>query len=139
MGSRHNQISVNGADQGDELCSNLTCQLERIETTIPVKTNLYFFALLMLCRSWTAGAADGALVYEQNCMSCHGEGVSGAPRLGEVEAWQEHLSKGIDAMVTIVVEGVQGYSGEMPSRGGNPNLGDGQIREAVQYMLDHLQ
>ncbi len=76
-GSKHNYISVNTADQDDELCSNLACQ--------------------------------------------------------------ERLSKGIDAMVTIVIEGVQGYSGIMPPRGGNPNLNDEQIREAVQYMLDQLQ
>jgi cytochrome c5 len=100
---------------------------------------MFFIALLMLCWSWTAGAADGALVYEQNCMACHGEDVAGAPRVGEVEAWQERLSKGIDAMVTIVIEGVQGYSGVMPPRGGNRNLNDEQIREAVQYMLDQLQ
>jgi cytochrome c5 len=42
-------------------------------------------------------------------------------------------------MVTIVIEGVQGYSGVMLPRGGNPNLSDQQIREAVQYMLEQLQ
>ena len=41
-------------------------------------------------------------------------------------------------MVTIVVEGVQGYSGSMPPRGGNPDLSDDQIREAVEYMVDQL-
>lgn len=84
------------------------------------------------------GAASGAQVYEQNCMACHGEGVAGAPKTGEVGAWQERLPKGIDAMVAIVIEGVQGYSGAMPPRGGNPDLSDEQIREAVQYMLDRL-
>ena len=106
---------------------------------MPVKTRLYFIiALLMLCLSSTAGAANGALVYEQNCMACHGEGIAGAPRVGETDAWKERLSKGIDAMVKIVIEGVQGYSGAMPPRGGNPDLSDEQIRAAVQYMLDQL-
>ena len=71
-------------------------------------------------------------------MACHGEGVAGAPKTGAVEAWKERLPKGKDAMVTSVVEGVQGYSEAMPPRGGNPDLSDEQIREAVQYMLDQL-
>jgi cytochrome c5 len=106
---------------------------------MPVKTSLYLISLLLLCLSSIAGAANGEPVYRQNCMVCHGEGVAGAPRVGDVEAWKERLSKGIDAMVTIVIEGVQGYSGAMPPRGGNPNLSDEQIRGAVQYMLDQLQ
>ena len=103
---------------------------------MPAKTSLYLISLLMLCWSATAGAANP--VYEKNCMACHGEGVAGAPRVGEVEAWKERLPKGIDAMVTVVIEGVQGYSGAMPPRGGNPNLSDAQIRGAVQYMVDQL-
>ncbi len=60
-------------------------------------------------------------------------------RTGDTDAWKERLPKGIDAMVTMVIEGVQGYSGTMPPRGGNPNLSDDQIRETVQYMVDQLQ
>ena len=89
--------------------------------------------------SSTAGAANGVSVYEQNCMVCHGEGVAGAPRLGEINAWKERLPKGMDAMVKTVIEGVQGYSGVMPPRGGNPDLSDDQIREAVKYMVKQLQ
>ena len=55
---------------------------------MPVKTSFYFISLLMFCLSSTAGAANGALIYEQNCMACHGEGVAGAPRVGEAEAWK---------------------------------------------------
>jgi cytochrome c5 len=105
---------------------------------MPVKTSFYFISLLMLCLSSTAGAANGVSVYEKNCMVCHGEGIAGAPRVGEAEVWKERLSKGINAMVAIVIEGVQGYSGAMPPRGGNPDLSDEQIRAAVQYMLDQL-
>jgi len=105
---------------------------------MPIRTNLFFISLLTIFWSSTAGAANGMSVYEQNCMACHGEGVAGAPRLGEMGAWKERLPKGIDAMVTLVIEGVQGYSGVMPPRGGNPNLSDDQIREAVQYMVDKL-
>ena len=106
---------------------------------MPIRTNLFFTALLTIFWSSIASAANGTSVYEQNCMACHGEGVAGAPKLGEMDAWKERLPKGIDAMVTLVIEGVQGYSGAMPPRGGNPKLSDDQIREAVQYMVDQLQ
>ena len=106
---------------------------------MPSRTNLYFVPLLTFFWISSTGAANGASVYEQNCMACHGEGVAGAPRTGDTDAWKERLPKGIDAMVTIVIEGVQGYSGAMPPRGGNPNLSDEQIRETVQYMIDQLQ
>ena len=106
---------------------------------MPVRTNIFFISLLTIFWSSTAGASNGMSVYEQNCMACHGEGVAGAPRLGEKDAWKERLPKGIDAMVVLVIEGVQGYSGAMPPRGGNPKLSDDQIREAVQYMVNKLQ
>jgi len=106
---------------------------------MPARTNLYFILLLTIFWTSTAGAANGTSVYEKNCMVCHGEGIAGAPRTGDIDAWKERMPKGIDAMVTIVIDGVQGYSGAMPPRGGNPNLSDDQIREAVQYMVDQLQ
>ena len=106
---------------------------------MPVSTNLFIVSLLTIFWSTAAVATNGTSVYEQNCMACHGDGVAGAPKLGEMDAWKERLPKGIDAMVTLVIEGVQGYSGAMPPRGGNPQLSDEQIREAVQYMLDQLQ
>ena len=106
---------------------------------MPVSTNLFIISLLAIFWSTAAVAANGTSVYEQNCRACHGEGVAGAPKSGEMDAWKERLPKGIDAMVTLVIEGVQGYSGAMPPRGGNPKLSDEQIREAVQYMVDQLQ
>ena len=106
---------------------------------MPVKAYLLIFSLLAILSSSTASAANGASVYEQNCMVCHDAGIAGAPKLGEMDAWKERLPKGVDAMVTLVIDGVQGYSGAMPPRGGNPQLSDDQIREAVQYMVDKLQ
>lgn len=102
------------------------------------RTNISLIMLLMLFGYSIQSAANGETVYQQNCMACHGEGVAGAPKLAEASAWKSRLQKGIDAMVTIVVDGVQGYSGTMPPRGGNPDLSDEQIRMAVQYMLDQL-
>jgi cytochrome c5 len=99
----------------------------------------YFISLLALFCYSSADAADGVSVYEKNCIACHGDGVAGAPKIGDAEAWKERLPKGLEAMVTTVIEGVQGYSGAMPPRGGNPSLSDDQIRSAVQYMVDRLE
>jgi cytochrome c5 len=83
-------------------------------------------------------AADGEPVYRATCAACHDAGVAGAPKLGDAAAWQGRLDKGVDAMLEIVVRGVQGYSGTMPPRGGNPALSDAELRGAIEFMLDQL-
>jgi cytochrome c5 len=83
-------------------------------------------------------AADGAAVYRQTCAACHDAGVAGAPRPGDPGAWEQRLPKGIDAMTGLVIEGVQGYSGVMPPRGGNPALSDAELRAAVEFIVAKL-
>lgn len=103
-------------------------------------TRTHYYLILLLMLIWnSAVGASGVSVYEKNCNACHGQGVAGAPKLGDVNAWKGRLTKGIDEMVISVIQGVQGYSGAMPPRGGNPDLTDAEIRESVQYMLGQLQ
>jgi cytochrome c5 len=77
------------------------------------------------------GPVDGEAVYTQNCAACHVAGVAGAPKFGDEAAWEPRLGAGEDALVATVVKG----KGAMPPMGGNPSLGEGQIRAAVQHML----
>ncbi len=99
------------------------------------------FAVAMLAASVILQpvlAADGEAVYRQSCAACHDAGVAGAPRLGDPDAWEQRLPKGIDAMTGLVIEGVQGYSGVMPPRGGNPALSDAELRAAVEFIVGQL-
>lgn len=105
-----------------------------------MRINAFIGALTLLaCGALaTARAADGEAVYRQTCAACHDAGVAGAPKLGDAAAWQERRGKGIDAMLQLVIDGVQGYSGAMPPRGGNMNATDAELRAAVEFMLGQL-
>jgi len=69
-------------------------------------------------------AVDGA------CAGCHIAGVSGAPKLGDADAWQPRLDKGIEALSASVANGLNA----MPPGGGS-TLSDLEIPVAIQYLL----
>ena len=95
--------------------------------------------MMILFFSTSLAADDGKSIYDANCKSCHGQGVGGAPALGNKEQWQSRLEKGIDSMVEIAIDGVQGYGGSMPPRGGNAKLTDDQVKAAVVYMVSQVK
>jgi cytochrome c5 len=41
------------------------------------------------CAAGGAPVKDGRQVYESTCISCHGTGRDGAPRVGDAEAWKK--------------------------------------------------
>lgn len=82
---------------------------------------------------------DGEAVYQAACTACHGPGIAGAPQTGDAAAWEARLEQGMDTLVQHAIEGFQGDAGVMPPRGGNANLTDEQVRDAVQYMVDTLE
>ena len=51
--------------------------------------------------------------YLRSCHSCHGTGVAGAPRTGDVAAWAPRMDKGVDTLVANAINGFQA----MPPRG----------------------
>lgn len=74
---------------------------------------------------------DAAGVYQMNCFACHGTGAAGAPMLGDSEAWEERMAKGMDAVMANVINGV----GAMPARGICMSCSDGDLQQVVEYML----
>jgi cytochrome c len=86
-----------------------------------------------------AAAHPGTEVYDQFCSICHAVGVAGAPRFGEGGDWTPRLDAGIEALVSNSIEGVASESGVMPPKGGFAHLSDGQVRAAVNYMVDAAQ
>ena len=80
-------------------------------------------------------ARDGQQVYQATCVACHGAGVAGAPKLGDKGQWAKHVAKGRDTLYASAVNGVQGSTGAMPPKGGNPALSDAEVRAAVDYMV----
>lgn len=85
-----------------------------------------------------AAAADNAAgksVYNKVCSLCHGAGVAGAPKPGDKADWGPRIAQGQDVLYKHALEGFTGAKGQMPARGGS-QLGDDDIKAAVNYMVD---
>ncbi|MFO1431239.1 MAG: c-type cytochrome [Candidatus Competibacteraceae bacterium] len=78
--------------------------------------------------------AKGKQVYSTVCMACHATGAAGAPKLTDKPAWEPRAAQGVDTLVTHAIKGIRG----MPPKGGNPALSDGDINNAVHYMLSEV-
>lgn len=85
-----------------------------------------------------ASAADlatertGEQIVTAQCSKCHQEGVGGAPKIGDTDAWVQRIRKGIPYVVATAIHG----HGGMPPRGGLANLTDQEIRSAILYMFN---
>jgi len=73
----------------------------------------------------------GQKIYRQACAFCHDRGVAGAPKTGDVAAWNARLAKGMASLYTVAIRG----KGAMPAKGGNPSLSDADVNAAVDYMI----
>lgn len=80
----------------------------------------------------------GPQVYNTACLACHGAGLAGAPALGDAEAWAPRIAKGNDMLNSNAINGFTGVA-YMPPRGGNPNLSDQEVIDAVAYMVSESQ
>lgn len=99
---------------------------------------------LLLAPLLLAGCQDGAeqqelqlgqRVWEGTCRVCHLNGLGGAPAKGNRKAWAARIDQGLEVLVEHALHGFSGEQGSMPARGGNPALGDAEVRAAVKYMV----
>jgi cytochrome c5 len=79
-----------------------------------------------------AAERNGEQVVRAQCIKCHGEGVGGAPKIGDLEAWVQRVKQGLDYLVRSATRG----HGGMPARGGQANLSDNELRAAILYMYN---
>lgn len=90
--------------------------------------------------NWVAPASDeelasqrsGEQVVKAQCTKCHAEGVGGAPKIGDLDAWVQRMKHGLPYLVNSAIRG----HGGMPPRGGQANLTDDEIRSAILYMYN---
>ena len=75
---------------------------------------------------------SGKDIYNSVCMSCHMSGAAGAPITGKVDQWSERIAKGNDTLYKNAINGI----GVMPAKGGLMSLSDGDVKLAVDYMID---
>lgn len=93
-------------------------------------------ALMALIGPQTSGAQpserSGKQVVDAVCISCHGTGAKGAPRIGDKKAWAKRASQGLTGLTKTALEGIR----QMPPHGGNPGLTDTEIERAITYMVN---
>lgn len=82
--------------------------------------------------------AAGQKTWANTCTTCHATGLTGAPMIGDKEAWAPRISKGLETLYSHAINGFIGpeYK-EMPPKGGFSELTDEQVRQAVRFMT-HL-
>ena len=78
----------------------------------------------------------GPQVYNEACIACHGNGIGGAPKFGDVGAWAPRIAKGVGVLREHAITGFQGSTGYMPPKGARVDLSDKEIDDAVDYMVE---
>jgi cytochrome c5 len=79
-----------------------------------------------------AAERSGEQVVKAQCVKCHKDGVGGAPRIGDRNAWVPRMKLGLDNLARSAIRG----HGGMPPRGGQANLTDAELRSAIIYMFN---
>ena len=82
-----------------------------------------------------ATVRTGPQVYNEACVACHGNGIGGAPRLGDAAAWAPRIAQGLEIIQQHALQGYTGDQGYMPPKGGRVDLSDEEVLSAVDYML----
>jgi cytochrome c5 len=74
----------------------------------------------------------GEQTYTEVCASCHAAGLMNAPKFGDIAGWATRLKMGLEGLVASAIKG----KGAMPAKGGNADLSDTDIQNAVIYMTN---
>ncbi|HEY0907605.1 MAG TPA: c-type cytochrome [Methylophilus sp.] len=75
---------------------------------------------------------SGEEIVKGVCVACHGVGALGAPKIGNAGDWGPRISQGYATLVKHAIEGIR----SMPPRGGNAELSDHEVADAVAYMAN---
>ena len=86
-----------------------------------------------------AEVRTGPQVYNQACITCHGNGIGGAPMLTDAAAWESRIAQGLDTLRQHAVEGYTGSAGYMPPKGGRMDLLDEEVYAAVDFMVSETE
>lgn len=82
-----------------------------------------------------AGPRSGEKVYQTYCISCHGTGAAGAPKMGDAAAWAPRIAKGIDTLLGSATNGLNA----MPPKGLCMDCSEDELKGAIEYMTSNSQ
>lgn len=66
------------------------------------------------------------------CSACHGAGLMASPKIGDAGQWGPRIAQGYETLVNHAINGIRA----MPARGGNADLSDGEVANAVAFMAN---
>lgn len=78
-----------------------------------------------------ANPREGKVIYEGVCHTCHATGMLGSPKFGDKASWGPRIAKGT---ATLHDHALKGFNA-MPAKGGNADLLDVEVTNAVDYMV----
>ena len=90
------------------------------------------FILLWLCVSSFCVHGTAQETYEHYCITCHQEGVGGAPKFENEGDWKSRLKgKTLEDLVNAAIAGIN----VMPPQGTCYECSKEDIKAAIEYML----
>jgi len=92
---------------------------------------LMILTLVAACSADEQRGLTGEQAYKQTCASCHDDGIDGAPRTGDPDAWADRSM----LWEAVLIEHANNGYLKMPAKGGDPSLDDATVARAVEYML----
>ena len=78
----------------------------------------------------STGPRSGEDVFNGTCTSCHTAGIAGAPKKGDVAAWDKRLAKGFAETLAVAKKGLNA----MPAKGLCMDCSDDELSAAIKYM-----
>ncbi len=96
---------------------------------------LFVFAMSSTAANAAYNSAAGKATYDSSCVTCHKDGLMGAPKTGDKAAWAPRIAQGEAILVSKSIKGFTGKKGMMMPKGGNPKLTDQQVGNAVAYIV----
>jgi cytochrome c5 len=73
----------------------------------------------------------GRALFESHCVLCHGNGIAGAPRLGNTADWQPRINKKLSLLLKHVENGYRA----MPPKGACLECSSDDLEAAIRYMI----
>jgi cytochrome c5 len=78
----------------------------------------------------STGPRSGEEVFNGTCTSCHTAGIAGAPKKGDVAAWDKRLAKGFAETLAVAKKGLNA----MPANGLCMDCSDDELSAAFKFM-----
>ena len=83
----------------------------------------------------TAFAQPDMAKYDKSCKVCHATGAAGAPKTGDVAAWEPRMAKGMETLLASINKGLNA----MPPKGMCFDCSDEDYTALIVYMSEPAQ